>query len=141
MARRFVAEYIGIVALLATTTVVAIKLAIGFDPYHHIHEDNFKKIKGDMTRAEVEWIFGGPPGNYNFAGQSFFDGRSEEDRRTDWARGPMKVPPTQWGGDGFNAQIWFDENDRVYHWNSTTWGRSDKTTIDRFRNLLGFSKG
>ncbi len=99
-------------------------------PAHQINEEHFQKLEVGMTRAEVESLFGVPPGDYDDGPNDFFDHRSWERRQADWA--PVNgSAPTDWGSNGFIAYVWFDENGKVSYYTCVKWTPASRGLLER----------
>jgi hypothetical protein len=92
-----------LVALAALAVVGAAGVVVLWPRADRITEANLERIKEGMSRAEVDAILGGPPGDYR-------TGPTEPGRRTVFTLGP---PPERWLADAGVAYVSFDDAGRV----------------------------
>jgi hypothetical protein len=143
--------------IVAVSVLLVIALAFALLPWFsrqprpHITVENFRKVKHGMTQQEVEYILGGPSGDYASGHQycvmacegstcSLFD-----NPRYGW----KAIPPEQiqlvspngrisvWRGADCAIGVAFDENGRVSHV-GVGWAWQEPTILERIRVWLQF---
>jgi hypothetical protein len=95
MRRRF---SLGVTALVVLAFGILLTLWFATRPAHRINEHNIQQLKQGMTRAEVEAIFGVPPGDYS--------------TRPVEIRFDLDPPCETWPSNNARVQIHFDDNGR-----------------------------
>jgi hypothetical protein len=91
-----------LVALLLTGLAGVLSLLVSSRDKPGVTLANFEKLKAGMTRAEVEELLGGPPGEY---GDPRWRTASEID--------PSDESPDVWSRDGWVIVIYFGDDGRL----------------------------
>jgi len=100
-----VTKYRQLLVALGVGTVVATIVAayVFMPPPERISTRATRKIVRGMTAAEVEALFGGPPGDY----------RSPSARLADEDLPAVALAGRKWQGNRCTVHVEFDDNDRV----------------------------
>ena len=91
-----------LLGFIATTATVAIVAFYPIPPRHRINETSVHLIQKGMTQAEVEIIFGAPPGKY-----------AEEGRRLHFGSIKRVGRIESWLGEEVTAEVSFDSSGKV----------------------------
>jgi hypothetical protein len=108
-----------LLSLLPAAAVVALMFLLR-PSRDNITEANAARVQVGMSKAEVERILGGPPGNYSppVCRYGLFGPKMPIWKTDDL----MDMPPDafagrvdEWDGKAFRVEVLFDSEDRVYH--------------------------
>jgi hypothetical protein len=110
---------------MATIPLLAIGLFLFWPLSSQVTRENFERIRTGMSRAEVEAILGGPPGDYT-------TGPTEKDllelSAADTPEGPRYL--VIWEGDSGTIWVGFDANDRAIEHKLQPARRKEQGTLD-----------
>jgi hypothetical protein len=119
----------GALVLLGMAVTAGLLLAVG-QSYPPVAQENCERIKKGMSRADVEAICGGPPGDYrlNRPDTATFKTYSIQlpEGTTDWP---------EWSWDDGDLRVFFDAAGRVLEARLYVWRREG--VFDRLRRLVG----
>jgi hypothetical protein len=101
---------------------------------HHITWEACKDLRSGMTRSDVEYLFGVPPGDYDELPNDFFDHRPRYARQADWKEN--RGAPTDWGSNGLIVHTWFNQRQELVHWTFIRWDPEERTLWERIRARL-----
>jgi len=88
-------------AILATAVAGSMVLLLTA-PRHRINEDSVKLIQNGMTQAEIEVVFGVPPGDYSSGGLRVY-----------WEEPQKRLDRKEWTGDAVGVEVFFDPSGKV----------------------------
>ena len=126
MKRRRLLLLMGLVTTAATMGCLALWLT---SLRHRINEESVKLIQEGMTQADVQAVFGVPPGDYSNGGIPIYS------RDSDWLE---PVDRKEWIGDAVAVEVFFDSAGKVLHvYQNQVAQFPDESLPTRVRHWLG----